>query len=303
MSTDGVGIAISIYKFIKESPCPSPNTTTQDDTHIIAFDDGRVNLFQGAQKDANGEFVSTRLTAKYYQTKAKIHEHTEWEKQRRINNPNLAAIYDDMSKHTWRTPNLGDFLGMVECFLSHKNALTEEHIVSKEHALWRMLLWRKKMSVMMRAVARTVRRCDLKPNTKVILSVGNAKFASTGRKGAERERHGGVPTKRIGKLMVRTMRCLKLRFVYMEVDEYLTTRCCHKCGTRMNDVYDAAGVEVRGLKCCPECSRRESTIKTRNRDANAAKNMWMITDNLIRGLERPSYLKRVKASRQQRQPR
>ena len=80
----------------------------------------------------------------------------------------------------------------------------------------------------------------------------------------------------------------------MDVDEFRTTRMCYKCGSRMNDVFDAAGVEVRGLKCCPVCSEREHTRKLRNRDANAAQNIWLIADHIYRDLDRPAHLTRVK---------
>lgn len=48
------------------------------------------------------------------------------------------------------------------------------------------------------------------------LAVGNAKFASSGKRGAERCRHGGVQT---------TKTSHKVRYMYVDADEYLTTGC------------------------------------------------------------------------------
>ena len=300
ISTDGVGIAVSMYTFPEDksnTPTTSKETVDPPIYHIISCDTGRVNMFQSAQKDSSGRFVGTRLTASYYQRRAKILEHREWEKDRRSRNPEIVKVYDDMSKLTWKTPRLENFLDMVSCFVSNKHVLHAEHVVDKQHALWRMLLYRKKMSVMMRAVTRTIHKCALDRSVKIVFTVGNAKFESTGRRGAERERHGGVPTTSLAKLMVRTLKCLNVHYEYFEVDEHLSTRCCYKCGSRMHDVYDEAGKEVRELKRCSVCSERENTLKLRNRDANAAQNMWVITDHILRGLDRPDYLKRVRARR------
>ena len=135
-----------------------------------------------------------------------------------------------------------------------------------------------------------------KTNTKIILSVGNAKFASTGKKGREKN-SGGVPTNGKHKIMVRVAKAMGYDFKYMQVDEFRTTMCCYKCEQRMKDVYDEQGNVVLlrlGLKKCVHCqdTEKNNSFKLRNRDLNAALNMWRITEAVLADEERPSYLKR-----------
>lgn len=303
VSTDGVAISVAVYTFpTKPDDCCEDKTCKHDTTpiHIISFDDGRVNLFQSAQRDTNGVFHSTRLQASKYQMRAKIIKHREWEQQYRDANPELSKAYGDMSKGTWRTSRLEGILHMSDMVLVHYDALKRHHVVDKKHALWRMLLWRKKLSVMSRAYVDTIKKCGVSNDTKLIMAVGNAKFASTGKRGMECARHGGVPTNWKHKIMVRTLKNMGYEYLHIELDEYLSTACCYKCEHRLVDVHRQDGSVDRGLKRCLECSRRENTVKTRNRDLNAALNLWKVADCIMQGLERPEYLKRRRVARSSR---
>ena len=261
------------------------------------MDDGRVNLYQSAQKDENGKFVSTRLTSKTYQKKAGILAFKEWDLQYRKDYPELPRAYEEMSTHSWKTCKFEKFMEAVKCFRRHFEAFDKHFIVGKDYALKRMYLWRTKMSVMARSYSETLKRSGVdKTNTKIILSVGNAKFASTGKKGREKN-SGGVPTNGKHKIMVRVAKAMGYDFKYMQVDEFRTTMCCYKCEQRMKDVYDEQGNVVLlrlGLKKCVHCqdTEKNNSFKLRNRDLNAALNMWRITEAVLADEERPSYLKR-----------
>lgn len=317
ITTDGVSIAVCIYTFPAKSHTKSEDmdgasVAPSSPVHVVSFDDGRVNLFQSAQKSSCDEWVSTRMTASSYQKKAKIIANREWETQHRIDNPELSEAYAEMSEHTWKTTNLERFLDMTRVMLRHYDAIKAHHVIGKKYAIWRMSLWRKKKSVIARHYMHTIRKCDVPPNQKLVLSVGDAKFASSGRKGHECVRHGGVPTNSKHKILVCTLKGETLKkfvqedgttvvgkkraFEFMEVDEHLSTQCCHKCETRMSDVIQNGSV-MRGLKHCSKCTERENVTKTRNRDLNAAQNMWKITQCILTGAKRPVYLTRVKAPR------
>lgn len=303
IQTDGVGIAINMYtlpKKVKEAYTIPTDQLKENNYHIIAFDEGRVNLFQSAQKDCTGtEFVTTRITAKKYQEKSKIIKHREWDLQQRERYPVLSRAYEEMSHCTWKTANFDKFMQMTQVCSKHLTSLQTHFVDNVEYAKWRMLLWRKKMSVMSRAYSATIKKNNeiVKNPGKCVLvmSIGNAKIQPTGKKGREKERHGGVPTSWKAKILRRVLQGIKgLRFVMMEVDEFRTTKCCHKCQHVLNDMYDKERNVLRGLKHCLECSKRENVYKTRNRDFNAAKNIWEITKNELENSERPTYLQRPK---------
>ena len=127
------------------------------------------------------------------------------------------------------------------------------------------------MSIMAQSYSQTLRKSGVdKTNTKIILSVGNAKFASTGKKGREKN-SGGVPTNGKHKIMVRVAKAMGYDFEFMQVDEFRTTACCYKCEQRMKDVYDTEGNVVLlrlGLKKCVHCvdAEKKNSFKLRNRD-------------------------------------
>ena len=99
------------------------------------------------------------------------------------------------------------------------------------------------------------------------------------------------------------MKCMNRPYELWMVDEAMTTQCCHKCEKVMDEVLKTDGLVDRGLKCCPECSRRENIVKLRNRDLNAAQNMWRIMECELAGQERPEYLvlKKMKKTRARKQ--
>jgi hypothetical protein len=316
VTTDGVAIAVSVYTFPKqdkpddgdgeergaEAEAEEPDVcgskaeepAESHHHHTIGVDEGRVNLYLSAQKNSRGEWVATRLTARKYQKAAGIIKNREWEAQFRADNPRIAEAYAEMSRFTWKTASLQRLLDMVGVLLLYYTDIRQAHVVQTEHAKWRMALWRKKMSVMMSHIKHTVTCVDVPVGTKIVLAVGDGKFASVGKKGREKQRHGGVPTSWQDKMFVRTMKCLNRPFEYRPVDEYMSTQCCHKCEKVMTEVLKADGSVDRGLKCCPECSRRENIIKLRNRDLNAAQNMWKIMECELAGMPRPKYLERKK---------
>lgn len=312
VTTDGVAITVSVYTFPKQDR-PEGSDVSDDDEeeesceacrvekpveshHTIGFDKGRVTLYHSAQKNADGEWVSTRLTAHKYQKASGIIKNREWETQFRVDNPRIAEAYAQMSNFTWKTTRLQGLLDMVDVLLEYYTDIRRVHVVQTEHAKWRMVLWRQKMSVMMGHMAHTVTRIDVPAGTKIVLAVGNGKFAPVGKKGKEKNRHGGVPTSWQDKMLVRTMKCLNKPYGFGLVDEYMTTQCCHKCEQVMTEVLKADGSVDRGLKCCPECHRRENILKLRNRDLNAAQNMWMIMVCELAGMPHPKCLERKKIS-------
>jgi hypothetical protein len=258
-----------------------------------------------------------------------------------------------MSTYTWKTTRLSAFEDMVRAHAAVHDVLEAEYVTDNWYARWRMLLWRKKRGVIMQRIASIVQHVPTPQATVTVFGIGNGKFAPTG-KGEK-----AVPTTTLGKTILRTARCMKrMREVeVMAVPEERTTMCCHGCQRLLQNVRDASGRVMRGLKKCmtpscrwahdgrpcndvlvsetevPEghrcggcgarsvglkdengervrgltlcrhaeaCSGKEA-FRLRNRDKNAARNIWEVVDAIVRGVARPGYLKKKPRERAPRE--
>lgn len=323
ITTDGIGISISIYlppeeqdnkeitmkKEIKDENNKTKKSflskklkeyqlqktkgkfSNNKNYHVIAFDDGRENLFQSAQRNGD-KFVTTRLKDSEYKRKSKVIQHREWYKEYKERFPEYQKSIEKLSEDTWRTGSLNMFMETVKTFSINFSVHYKYNVEGVKQAKWRMLLWRKKLSIMSQMYSHTVRKVkNLPKDTILVMAIGDAKITSTGLKGKERKRHGGCPTNRKHKIMERTLKCMRRNYEVLYVDEYNTSQYCHKCEKKMKDHYEDNKV-VRGLKDCHSCS--QNALKTRNRDLNASINILKIAECFIKGIDRPSYLQRKK---------
>lgn len=292
--TDGVALCINAY-YDDGTHATEEKYTIPDDAHTISSDDGRVNLHESVQFDTEKqEYVSTRLTAKRYQKASLIIHCRDIEDQYRKDNPEYKEIVEKLSAHSWRTCNFEKFMSTCEAYKADDPLWVKHNFLNKDRAFRKMLMWRRKNAVMTQSYVATIRKCKSAQNKHIVFSVGNGNTKSTGKKGREKERHGGVPTNWKHKILVRLMKAIKVAFTFMIVDEHLTTRMCHKCHHRMKDKYDAEGKAVRGLKCCTHCAEKGNPFKLRNRDLNAAINILVVTKALLAGEDRPVYLRHSK---------
>ena len=324
ITTDGVGVAMSIYlppekidyediklkKAIKNEENQTKKRTLSnqlkeykikktksefsenENYHIIAFDEGRENLFQSVQKDGDS-FVSTRLKDNEYKRKSKVFKHREWYEEYKKKFPEYQKAIEKLSEETWRTGSLNTFLESVNRFAIDFKVHYKYNVTSVQQSKWRMLLWRKKLSIMSQIYSHTIRKVKKSSDVVVVMAIGDAKITSTGLKGKENKRHGGCPTNGKHKIMERTLKCMNIKYKIIYVDEFNTTQCCYKCENKMKDHFEN-NKTVRGLKDCHHCS--ENAIKTRNRDLNASINIFKITECFIKGYKRPEYLQRKKCS-------
>ena len=261
-STDGVAICVTLARPLPKVPptCTLPppppphhsggssspsHEVPSAERHLIATDEGRVVLFEAAQKAADGSWVSSRLTRRQYQRWSLQDRHTSVEKQRREERPDLRAAIDSLSQGTWRTTSLPRFTAMIRIAASVHATLKREYVTDSWHARWRMLLWRRKRMVVMQSFCDTVRKVAPK-GASIAFGAGDASFPSTGR--GEK----AVPTKSLDYNMWRASR--SLRGVYdvefHTLDESCTTMKCHGCHKMLDDVRNNDGYVLRGLKQC-----------------------------------------------------
>jgi transposase len=91
-------------------------------------------------------------------------------------------------------------------------------------------------------------------------------------------------------LLRKYLRALGIPHAVIMVWEYLTTQMCHVCQKRMVSVY-ADKIPIRGLKLCKSttCSKDHNPA-FRNRDGNAARNLVICLEAMVKGQNRPKYL-------------
>ena len=276
--------------------------------HIIAFDPGRVHLFHAVQykRGADGTVSKkfTKLTAASYQRRALITRINAEEREYRQRHPELAAAYAKMSETPWKTTYHDRFVAACRTFAEIRTTLVAHHVELVDHAKRRMLTWRKKTSAMMQSFSDTIRECYsvrelVEKRVQIVMALGDGNVKPTGRRGAETSRHGAVPTTWKDKMMERVLRSMRgVSYKITSIDEHRTTKCCHKCGSVMQD-HRENGTVVRGLKRCTVCADNGS-FKLRNRDGNAAQNIWKIAYETEHGRERPDFLRRQPPKRRAR---
>jgi hypothetical protein len=355
-STDGVAVCVTLTSVLPStSPddvprgpgaaVPASPRPAQGGRHAIAADLGRVVMYEAVQRQgSDGPWTSTRLTRKTFLKLSCQLRREQEEARRREARPHLREAIDSLTAHTWRTASADAFAAMVAAHGAVHDVLKREYVDDDWYARWRMLLWRRKRSVVMRSFADTIQRVAPR-GTAVTFGVGNAKFAATGK--GER----AVPTTTLGRTLLRTARSLSRSYdvEVTEVDEARTTMCCHGCQGLLRDVRGDDGRPLRGLKACYSatcagagCSKRHTLLadtsvacgacgatatalkdedgevvrglavcchtrecggaqafRLRNRDGNAARNMWEVLTAVLEARPRPQYLRR---SRRRPQP-
>ena len=71
---------------------------------------------------------------------------------------------------------------------------------------------------------------------------------------------------------------------------------CQACGRGFAPLRVEHGEAVEGLAVCchaADAACREQASRLRNRDRNAARNIWEVLDASVKGLPRPAYLRRA----------
>ena len=308
ISTDGVSISIKCHiEPIDYLKLHSEYKFTGKEK-IIGFDDGRVNLYQSAEyNEITDKYETTRLTANKYQEKTLIIRNRDAILTHQTEA--ITNVIQLMATKSWRTMSLNGFFEMLNIVRANINLLTNHYINSIYYAKWKILLWRKKKSVMSKNYVHTINKCNNekckdkkckickkarneKSNEVIVIALGDAKFSNTGEKNLEKERHGGVPTNSKHKVLIRVLKSMRKKFRILNIDEYNTSKMCYKCECKLKDIKDESGNIIRGLKECTTCTPYKNSFKVRNRDLNAAINILKIGITKIRGLSRPSYLER-----------
>ena len=196
-----------------------------------------------------------RLTRTSYLKRTLQDLRTAQETERRRGDRLLRIAIDhlgDGGACTWRTTDRGAFLRILGRLVSVQDILVAEYVESVWHARWKMLLWRRKQSVLAQHYSQLIRQHSV-PGQPVIFGRGDGQFSATGR-GEQ-----SVPTKGAAGALHKTLGALRTRnprSCAVMLGEVGTTLKCSRCHQVLKDVFDDRGRALRGIKECRGCCER-----------------------------------------------
>lgn len=220
-------------------------------------------------------------------------QHRDWEASRRVGAVKTAldALSDSGGK---RTTDVSRWEAYIAASLTHRRTLHREFLQNDERRRRALLSYGRRRRSVDKAASRFVSTPDGKP---LIIGYGDGSFASHGRGKSDTS----VPVKTLYRAIVAAFKKKRIRGGVVKAWEYFTTAKCHRCHHRMEKVYkDVNGgrVEDRDFRRCMHCN--EERPKLRNRDWNAALNIRVVVLCMLRGEERPEYLKPEKRKSRKR---
>ena len=304
--TDGVAVCVVVKRRksgVRDPtayvPRPRPcDLRAWQGAHVIAEDPGRANISQTAQAGADGQLIHGCLPREAFLRRSKQDRFRQAEDSRRKSRGRfpLRHALDRLSGGTWRSTDSDVLLDAARRTADVHDILVDEYVADRWYARWRMLLWRRKRSVLMQTYSDVV-RAGGQTRDKVLFAVGDR---CKGRCGpGERP----VPTIGARKHCWMTLRSQRSKYdaLMIEVNEDMTTAMCHRCHKRLEDVVDEFGLTLRDTKHCPHCVGPDGRAGVfRNRDKNAAINILEATKALLAGRDRPAHLCRATADPRKR---
>jgi hypothetical protein len=162
--------------------------------------------------------------------------------------------------------------------------LREEFLEADIRCGMKMVFWRKRKSAMHRLVNGVL--CNGEREVPLVMLQGNGSFGCGGRGEVS------VPVKEFVRQLKQGHRRLGRAGVVVTGDEWGTTKMCYGCEEELQKVYTAEGREDLSIRRCVAgcCRNNDNVPMVRDRDWNAACNIFLLFACMLRGLSRPGYL-------------
>jgi hypothetical protein len=273
----------------------------------VGIDEGRAKLFTAAIKKndmlLHDGFVTYTLTRNKYNAVTKLKIRRKLEKKRRDAAVGLEAAQAALSLGSLHSCDPESWSRYLAAERTHETIFRADYFgADKGRELLKMIAFRKKKACLDRAIGELI---DLatkgEPKDRpLVFGIGDAAFPPNGPRGEI-----AVPTSKLAAAYKRAFareRKKGRRVVSFPISEMYTTKACCKCGaetvppavTRRWKTYKGEQKTVNGqsgrLRCCTTCT---PIGKLRDRDVQAARNMFLATEALIRGEARPAHLCRA----------
>jgi hypothetical protein len=202
------------------------------------------------------------LTRREYYNKMRHTIRKKWEQERSVI-PHIQAANQALSVS--KSTQLPLYLNALSV---NFDVLEQEYLKNKDRSLWKMRLFRWKKQCLDHAVQQIF---DKTKNRDVVIGIGDAKFASTGR--GEK----AMPTTKITLAFKKAAWRYKNKVIFKSIHEFRTTMCCSSCCQVTTSPMTSTDVKSRRLRLCTNCNN--SGDRVRDRDVQAARNMLWKTIN------------------------
>ena len=185
----------------------------------------------------------------------------------------------------FKNMNIDTWINSLNAISNNLDIIKKEQLLSKGRAMMKMRRLRWKKSFLDQKL-----KIILKPAWKdkklLNIGIGDGDFPCNGRGELS------VPTTDLARSLKRIIKMLNIQqyVKIVNIDEYNTTKCCHRCGTIMNKLTTSHGKECLRYRVCTQCTHNQTLCKRRNRDVNASKNILKILECKVNDLPRPEYL-------------
>lgn len=295
IKTDGVGLRIYVQKLpdiqeVRTSLAEAQRAKARkelekDDMFKDAFevgtDTGRVKIATAVDQDDN-VFMITR---KAFYRSFRDHLDKKFEKTRMTETQWGEAIAALSQAGGFKNGNVEKWKATLNAFSTHQEILIQEQLVDKTRAIRSMRRFRWKKAFMDQSAKLFVEKA-IRKKQRVVIGIGDGDFPSTGR--GEKS----VPTKGFLNTITRVLKIHHIKDLVKvkKINEYNTTKCCHRCHNVMKTQTTRFGRECLRYRLCVNCSNK-TVDKRRNRDVNAAKNIRNLLHLEMQGLPRPPAFK------------
>jgi hypothetical protein len=290
---------------------------------FAALDEGRAKLFMAAiSHRATKKPTSQAFTRGRYYHEMGFFARRKWEEDRMAASEPLRVALAHLSL-SGGLKNCDPVIWQryLHTEAIYRDLLDQEFVEDDKRPIWTMSIFRAKRRSLGGAVCRLFSATTTEPVTgraypkdrPMVLSVGAARFASTGRGELP------APTAELTRALMRAVKRERengRKVVTMSLDEFRTTMCCCACGAvtqparvkrrrrrRRGEGEDVpeevveTDVKSRRLRCCTSCL---PTGKLRDRDVQGARNILWLSYAQYFGLERPLYMSRPSSKKDAR---
>ena len=278
IETDGVGLRLHFEKPPKR-PIPKEVFVVGKDAVRAGADTGRAKMITST--DTEGTTLIMGRTGFY---RAQHHKQLlAWERGRMAGTAWGTALAAVAGAGGFKNADMGVWLRTLDVQGENMAVLLEEQM-SIDRARQRMFRFRKKKSWMDQKMKKWLEPAH-KRAKQMVIGLGDGKFPSGGKGELS------VPTSGIQIAYKKALRVLNIsRLVkIVPIDEYKTTKCCHRCGSVMQHMTTARGGHCVRYLLCTGCA--STAGKRRNRDVNASKNILTLLEALLEGRPRPEHMR------------
>lgn len=245
--TDGVGLRICC-KYVPKRPNDQSTVDDNlfpDDCLKVGIDTGRVRMIASVDNE-DKVFMMKRRSYYYAQRHKRM---MNWENSRKQGTPYGIALAEMSQGGGFKNTDISKWTATLKAQIKHLEVIVEEQINNIERARKKMARFRYKKSWLdgrMRQWLEPIYKNKMKRHT--LLGFGDGRFPCNGKGELT------VPTTEIQNTLRKMLKILELkRFVkVIAIDEFNTTKCCHRCNCEMKKL-STHGKECSRYRLCAAC--------------------------------------------------